>query len=213
MDGKLDKWTVRWLPAIKSDLQDLVWSVGIYKDLVEVVRENPQIDVSNRFYGWLGLTFAQSTAMGIRRQTDDHKDVVSLMRLSRDIAENCENITKEFFLSLYSEDQADLAATHWARLAGSEVSTYPYDRAIEHVERLGAVRGRVAEYVDRRIAHLEDRSIASTPTFAVLLDSIDDLESCFKHFGLLLHAISYKLSPVVQYDWKSIFREPWIRPE
>ena len=49
------------------------------------------------------------------------------------------------------------------------------------------------------------------PTLGELEAALDPLGALLKKYMLLIRAISYH-EPEWAYDWKAIFREPWIAP-
>ena len=51
------------------------------------------------------------------------------------------------------------------------------------------------------------------PTFGDLHDAIDGIGEIFQKYAVMLTGGWNLLEPVIQDDWKAIFREPWIPPE
>jgi len=70
---------------------------------------------------------------------------------------------------------------------------------------------KVEIFTDKRIAH-NDKSMQKTlATFKDLDNSVDFLENLLKKYWLLFHAETLLNYPgTYQYDWKQIFRYPWI---
>jgi hypothetical protein len=67
-------------------------------------------------------------------------------------------------------------------------------------------------YADRVIAHYDSRGLAQpTPKFSDISDCLAVLEKLVLRYVLLLNgAWQDSLLPTFQYDWKRVFRIPWI---
>jgi hypothetical protein len=70
-------------------------------------------------------------------------------------------------------------------------------------------------YADRLVAHYDKRGLeGSTPKFNDLRECLPVLEKLVLRYVLLLNgAWQDSLLPTFQYDWKHVFRIPWIRDE
>lgn len=68
----------------------------------------------------------------------------------------------------------------------------------------------IETFTDRRLAHLDKRDIPQMPTFGELDECITLLEEITKKYMLILLTKSVSFPPTYQYDWKAIFKEPWI---
>jgi hypothetical protein len=73
---------------------------------------------------------------------------------------------------------------------------------------------KVKIYVDEHIAHAEASAVATDVTLNLndIHAAIDVVGDLFKRYYSLLTASSFgSLVPVIQHDWKAVFREPWLR--
>jgi hypothetical protein len=70
----------------------------------------------------------------------------------------------------------------------------------------------MAKYVNEHVAHdMAEPTMTEMPTFNDLNAAVDALGTMFKKYANVLTAGSYAfLEPVIQHDWKAIFRRPWI---
>lgn len=81
----------------------------------------------------------------------------------------------------------------------------------KELANLEASTQRIRKYANKRIAHFDKSNFKNLPTYAELDDSLDYLEGLFKRHLLLFRAQAYTtIVPVWQYDWKQVFRRPWI---
>lgn len=212
MDPKLAKW-IGWLDPIEEDITQLVWSKSIYLKLTGIITTNPEIHHGNRFWNWISTNYVESSLMGMRRQTDNGPDTITLFKLISDIEENSTLITREFHKSLYPAGRQCYADAVFDELASRGSTHYPQASAERDKQSLENLRDSFESYVDRRLAHLDKRPPSKIGQFQDVYEGIDTLERLLKHHCLLLRAQDVELLPVVQYDWKSIFRVPWIKPE
>ena len=68
------------------------------------------------------------------------------------------------------------------------------------------------EFADKRIAHRDKGEPEVIPTFGELDDCIKLLDRTYVKYHLLFYAESIDtLMPTYQYEWKTIFLEPWLK--
>lgn len=66
-------------------------------------------------------------------------------------------------------------------------------------------------FVDQHVAHDQAEPTAGVPTFAQLHAAIDSVGEIFKRYAVALTASMYiAVEPVMQTDWKAIFRTAWL---
>jgi len=68
---------------------------------------------------------------------------------------------------------------------------------------------------DTKIAHeltnlAVIREPTSLPTYLEVESWCDDLNDTLNKYMLLFRAIEYKVEPILEHDWKSIFRNAWL---
>ena len=84
MDSKLEKW-LGWFDVVERDIEKLLIRRHIFWEVQDIIRNNKDIQIPSAFYGYLGKTYVDSIAMGIRRQVKMHKDSISFARLLSEI--------------------------------------------------------------------------------------------------------------------------------
>lgn len=211
--NQLEEWR-RDLKRIREEVGQLAWSKAIHDRVREIVNGNPSINVHNRFYGWLSLTYVDSQLIGIRRQLDRDKRSVSLASFIHSLTAGCAQLTREAHVSLYAEGLDRPANMTFDGLAGEGADVYPASRLHEAAEALERIRGVHGRYMNKRLAHSDrDPLEEPLPTYGELDNAVDELERLVIHYHLLLEAGDYRsLVPVVEYDWEAIFRQPWLPP-
>ena len=87
------------------------------------------------------------------------------------------------------------------------------NRAVD-IQRLTDATEGLKGYVDRYIAHAQSEAVPKAVTLKVLdlHDAIDVIGEVFgRYYSLFTAATLVELTPVIQHDWKAIFRKLWDR--
>ena len=233
---KLEKW-LEWMEKIHNDIQALVEDANMFWEVQDIIRENPRIQKPNAFYSYLARTYLSHALVGLRRQTKLQKDSISFVGLLDEITKNPEELSRSYFDSLCSHsngpDLSQVVGRESLEKVGIADSSQlkaiikmddfpPYaDSSGAHVcpqmveddrKRLESAAKKHEAFVDKRIAHRDKRKPTVVPTFEALDDCIKLLNRTYVKYHFLFHAESMDtLMPTYQYEWKSIFCEPWLK--
>lgn len=209
---------VDWFETIKRDVQDLLLDDHIFRELQEIVRANPAFkECSGLFTDWMASSFAQATAVGIRRQAKE-RDGVSLKRALNEIKTFPTLVSCEHYLSLFNGQPvrlAELAEEDFREIADGSGAHLRLEIVERHIEELTEAVRIIEHYVDRRIAHRDPRGLAERiPTFDDVTSALEKLESIILFYWCFLTGEAIpELLPQPQFDWEEIFSFPWIPPE
>ena len=208
-DELFTKWD-GWLDDILADVRGLLVSQDIFWEVQKIIEANPCIHTPSLFYKWMAGIYGSSVTVGIRRQQDGDRDSVTLRRLLEEIQDNPQVLSRDRYVALYGEDARDFGHRDFDRIAGQGRSHIDPEMVINDLVQLERETQKVKGYVDRRIAHMDRRAPKGLPT----LGEVDECLSLFKEllqkYLLIFRATTYEILPVRDYDWKQIFREPWI---
>ena len=234
---KLEKWS-RWMEAIHDEILGLVQDANMFWEVQDIIRENPRIQKPSVFYSYLARTYLSHALAGLRRQTRLQKDSISFLGLLGEIAKNPEELSRSYFDSLYSYSNGPDLCQVVSKESLEEVGiagSSPQLKAIiktddftpyadvsgafvcpqmvkDDIARLKSAVETHGEFVDKRIAHSDKRDPKVVPTFGELDDCIKLLDQTYVKYHFLFHAESMDtLMPTYQYEWKSIFCEPWLK--
>jgi hypothetical protein len=210
---------IGWIEIIKKDVEGLVLDQYIFYELQKIVRENPRFAESpGLFTRWMASGFAQASAVGIRRQARYDKrypDNISLLRFLNEVKDNPDLITRQYYLELYKAKNAPviIGENDFNTLAGAGNDQLPPARIDKHIDELKSAADAVAIYVNRRIAHHDER-VATIPTFGDLSAALATMEKLVLLYVRLLKGdATMQLLPTFSYDWTSIFRFAWLNPD
>lgn len=210
-DGLFEKWQA-WIERIYDEVVTLFAYRSFYRGLAEMTQANGAIPASS-FFDALGAWYGVTQAMGVRRQTDTSSDGVSLAKLLDSMAAHPQVMTRERYLTLWGD------RGHWQRRGNEQYDTYAGESASEIAsERYEADRDRfqetarpIKDYVDRLVAHNDQRELDYVPTYVELNAAIDLLEELLNKYMVLLKATSVpSADPVHQADWRNAFRVAWL---
>lgn len=221
---KLEKWG-RWLGeanlegSIAHELANLAVIREIHSGLKQMVDNNKNLQKHSAFYSVMQITYSQSALMYIRRQVRRDNDSVSLIMLADDILKNSEQITKEFYSNLYAINRQHEDREEWERLGERDFVKHfggmLGDRLDPHIieqdiKNLVTVYDESSGFTDRRLAHLDKREPTSIPMYSEIESWCDVLNEILRKYMLLFRAVDYKVEPILQHDWKSIFHTAWL---
>jgi hypothetical protein len=154
----------------------------------------------------------------IRRQVDSDKRSVSLRRLLEEMRDHPTVLSRVRYRRLSRMANAHAPRRFvdhgFDRLVGPgqrHVSPKAIGREIRTLE---TKTDRLKGFVDKRIAHHDRSRVRRLPTYQELGSAITYLEFLVLRYLALFRAVHRQsLLPPWTYDWKEIFRHPWIPRE
>ncbi|MGH7431166.1 MAG: hypothetical protein ACREI5_05045 [Candidatus Methylomirabilales bacterium] len=211
-DSVYNKWN-DWLSTIYSDIQGVLINRHIFREVQQIIRANPKIQIDSSFFEWMVNVYAAAAVIGVRRQLDEDQDSISFARLLGEIMASPKVLSRERFVALYKGSVIPNKYAHhdfdkFSGPGGSYVDPVPVQADLSTLRQKAA---RIRKYANKRIAHFDKSDFKHLPTYADLDESLDYLEALLKKYLLLFRAEGHgSIVPVWQYDWKEIFRLPWI---
>src|SRR6266581_3240166 len=208
----------KWLQRIHEDIQLLLINRRIFRVAQAVVEANPRIQANGIFLSWMARAYADDQLVGVRRQIDGRNDVISLLRLLRAIKKNPQLLSRERFVSRYSEDLRPAAHKAFDEIAGPNQQYINTAMVDEDIKKLEDTTKNLQTYINQEITHIRDKSVGSVPilprlpTFADLDECLDLLERLLRKYRFLFYSTMEDILPVFLSDWTHIFREPWVSP-
>jgi hypothetical protein len=210
-DPRLEKW-LRWLNVIKLQVRDLVMAKYTFHEIQKMIAANPTIQKDNSFYRYLTNTYVSHVVIGLRRQLKLDSQSISLVLLMQELIATPEVLSRTYFKGLYAgsvvEDRADGDFDKFSKAGAAHIDP---DLIAADLSRLRSATVNCEEFADKRVAHHDKRDPKQLPTFNEVDAAIDLLDELYCRYLLMFEAKSMSsLLPTWQYDWKEIFRVPWI---
>jgi hypothetical protein len=213
MDNSLFiKWN-EWLSTICADVQGLLINRHIYQEVQQIIQSNAKIQVGSSFYDWMVTVYVIAMAMGVRRQLDTRSDSISFARLLGEILKHPEVLSRERYSALYEGSGISDKVVHrrfekFSQPGHAHVDPGPVGVDLASLQQTGE---RIRKFATKRIAHFDKAEFRDLPTHAELDRCLDYLEEILKKYLALFRAERRsRIVPVWQYDWKEVFRRPWI---
>lgn len=213
MHPQLARW-IEWLAIIKNEVQLLLIARDIFWSVQRMIEANRRIQMASSFYSFLGNSYVANAAMSVRRQLKVDAKSISLARLLTEIIQNPQILDRQYYKSLYAGSNVeDMADCNFDGLVGEGRGHIDPEMVDAELNALRADGLACEELADRRIAHWDIRGVSRLPTFNELDSCIDHLDRLCIRYLSIMHAHVYEsLMPTYQYDWREIFRHPWLPP-
>lgn len=214
---KLDKLTFKkwleWIDVIKDDLQGIITYQQIckyFEDVINANLEHIKTNKGNTFCDFIRKCYAITAATCIRRHKMNSQDSISLMKLLSQIKKCASQFTYKFYLETYplQPNEFEWQKSTFSNFSkdGNVVSEELIEQDMQEIERIA---GKVSDFVDRFIAHLDQRGLEEKITYGDLGDSLGLFNKlACKYLALISSAGYVTLTPTFQYDWKKIFTVP-----
>src|SRR5712691_6884070 len=113
------EWSV-WVQSIENAVTELCVGREVYKQILEMYRQNPAIQTPNLFYSWMRGLFITWSVAFIGRLVDDKRGTRSFVRLLRSIQKSSPRISKEHHISLYVAGMQNFPDQEAKRIASRE---------------------------------------------------------------------------------------------
>ncbi|MBI4596817.1 MAG: hypothetical protein HY737_00255 [Candidatus Omnitrophica bacterium] len=220
IEQRFARWS-GWLKIITSDITRLAIHRHVFWETSKIIRANPNIHTPSAFYSWMRNAYATDISIGIRRQLDTRKNVVSFANLLRELIKFPEVMSRDRFVTLYKGSVVErFADGDFDRFAGQGMTHIDSQKVKVDLGQLDQ-SWRIAErFVNEHIAHVSKQAIeelkagiTQPPTFDDLDKCQDCLEELLKKYILLFEAKNWvTVLPEFADYWQEIFTEPWIVP-
>jgi hypothetical protein len=206
-----EKWH-EWIERIYDEVVTLFAYRSYYRGLAEMTQANGAIPASS-FFDALGAWYGVTQAMGVRRQTDVGGDAVSLAKLLSNMAAHPQVMTRDRFLTLWGDEghSQRMGNEQYDKYAGAGTAEIAPESYQADLDRFQETARPIKDYVDRLVAHNDQRQLDRVPTYVELNAAIDLLEELLNKYMVLLKATSVpSADPVHQHDWRDAFRVAWL---
>ena len=201
-----------WLDVLIHEIRELRIDQHIFWELQEIVSKNSKINTGNHFYVFVGGMYASAMSVAIRRLVDSNSRSISFLRLLQEIQSEPMVLSRARYRACYGNSPLprDFQDDCFDRFVGRGRNCVDPVAVEREIAELKAKTSALKKYVNKRVAHHDRKQFKTFPTFQDVDDAVDYLEHLTKRYVQLFRAIDLTLMPQFMYDWKSIFRHPWI---
>jgi len=178
---------------------------------INIRDNNPHLNKQgNLFFEYLAHTYTSHAVSGIRRQIKPGKQSVSMARFFKEIISEPEILSRKRYVELYKPD-IDWADKDFNQFTSPGSAYINPDLVANDLTSLQESSGLLEAFADKHIAHKDQSGLKDLPTYNEVDSCIDLLEKLYIKYHMLFHAEhldTLLLKP--PYDWKNIFRVPWL---
>ena len=212
--------------VIYRDVQELAIQRHIYREVVGIAQGIDGIqELDQTFFDWIIRMHSYVATIGIRKQADDDDKAVSLRTLLGAVAADPQRITRSEYVARASssrdpateigrlelEELRHVMNAQFDKFVGSGAPHLSTENVRADIAALKAAAKKVVPYVNFTIAHRDRRALDHLPSWDQVNKAIDVLEQLVRKYNSLLDAgQAPRLVPTWQYDWKRVFRVPWL---
>jgi hypothetical protein len=212
METKIEEW-LQWMEVIKDEVQELVITKRTFHEVQQLIKDNPTLHQSNTFYNYLSRTYVSHVIIGLRRQIKGKgNNCISMVRLFNELIKSPQVLTRSYYVDLYKGSSVECFADKDFNKFAAPGSPHIDPTLVRaDLNRLLDASKRCEDFADKRVAHRDKRELDELPNFNEVDACIALLDELYVRYFMLFHAKQMdSLLPTLQYDWKEIFRVPWI---
>jgi hypothetical protein len=211
-DDLFNRWNA-WLEVIYDDVQGLLINRQIYQEVQKTVQSNRKIQIESAYYEWTAIIYASTQSIGVRRQIDPRPDVISFANLLGEIEEKPEILSRQRYIALNRKSilPEESVEESFDQLAGKGKPHIDPEMVRVDLTEIKDKTDKIRKYANQRITHLDRSDFKGMPTLVEMDECLELLETLLKKYLRLFRANApASLVPAWQYDWKKIFKTPWI---
>jgi hypothetical protein len=213
MNNELYKKWNGWLDVLGNEVINLYTQRHIYNEVRKILEENPKVQEPDDFFFWVSVWYSSSMAVAIRKLADNDKNSISFRNLLEGVRNNPRVVSRARFKQLFVDGnyREFLADADFDRYIGNGNEYINLSVVQNEVDELVLKTSKLKHYVDKRIAHHDKAEFTAIPKYSDLDEAIDFLGSLYKRYFLIFRCASHDdLLPNWGYDWKKVFRYPWL---
>jgi hypothetical protein len=210
------KWA-DWLVPISKEIAGLHVNHHTFKRIRQFAHDNPAFGrqgalATNAFWPFLHETFVHYAAVAVRRQCEESKQVISLVRLLKEVAESPHFLTRSGFMaSLRLSSDQEAADAFFDKFALGKGATVDSLAVLTDITEIEDACQHLVSYADQRVAHFDKGDIALTIDLSVVEEPIDRLCQTLLRYHYLIRGERFYLDVpgVVDRHLEYLLRDPW----
>jgi hypothetical protein len=213
INSKKEKEWLSKLKKIENAVSKLLESRLFFREFMEIVKSNPKLQKNNLFIIWIWENYLLNEATAIRRLVDKNQRTISLYLLLEDIKKNPEILSRARYAELFKDsgfaNDYDYINNCFDELVGKGKNHIDSASVEKDIKVLIEGTKNLKKYVNKIVAHLDEKGLKELPTIKVLDDAIDLIVKIVQKYYAIFYAGRVELEPVPQVPWKNIFNIPW----
>ncbi len=202
---KIKKWQNE-IEEISKDVEDLLYSKSQAEELEKIIKSNPFVQQNvGSFWEHYKLNLVYFLISKIWHQIDEDKKSLSLINLLKNLLNNHELITKNWWIGKSKWLSTETFEEEFGKISLDPVIV------CEDIQILKTATLSIKQIRHKRIAHTDkDRKLASKINYAKITEATNQIEKLvIKYLLLLTQSGRDRLTPSSD-DWQIAFTKEWI---
>jgi hypothetical protein len=213
-----------WLKVLHDQILRLRLDERVWEEVQGMIKANPDLHRPSQFYRWMRDMYVSGMAMAIRRLADHDSRSISFYRFLKLLKGNPSLVSRKRYRNLFPGNDPLIERLAELGLSAKEHIDHEYDGVIgegkqqptrediqAELDALERLTSRFVTFADKVIAHHDETKPDDLPRFSEVDKALKFFEGLVQKYTLLFHATSTSMTVAFQYDWKAIFRVPWMR--
>jgi hypothetical protein len=212
-----DRW-VQWIKKVRIDLKSALVDRTVFRRFSDIVGENREWIAEHyggRFCEFVARAHVARIASAVRRHSRSHRDAITLTGILEQMEKCAGQFTFDFFRERFPSGGEDHFTQRATFKYVSQDGRVASEALIRHdIEDLHELTTKVEAFVDKELAHLDRKGLATPATFNDLDSALDALDrmAC-RYLTLLTGGYRDTLAGTIQDPWEEIFTVPLIKPQ
>lgn len=191
---------------------------SMWKRLRSMVADAPWATEPRDIWWLITESHLQAVSLWVRRSIDNDSKAFSIYKLLGRVASGEVQLTREHYVSVVLDNTESTDREFWRARANKDfdgwasagVPVIPREVAARHQRLLERVCCPVKDYVDRRLAHFDRRTV--DPVHIRQIDrAFAGILSAHKRYHLMLTGVNYGIDePILRLGWESPLTMPWL---
>lgn len=216
-DDAWDLWS-EWLGreptvgTIHKDIIDMLAARRVWRGFNAIVAEAPLgARKYGTFHSWFNASYARTQALAIRRQMDSRDDVISLVRLLKQVASRPSVITRQRYLERLPSEAKSLGNGFFDTLVADGEEVLGRERPKRELEDLLLTTGQIITWVNKEIAHYDPKvgEFSQGITFEAIHGAVDMIFNTMNRYQQFFFCATVHRSVLLP-PWEANFREAWL---
>lgn len=227
IDDLLAQWEGIWLDALKHQIYDMNHRRQVHDEFMVLLeqQDHPDTDIFGECFHHM---YIEAQVLAIRRQVDNDPRTLSLRRLIGQLESHRRQFTRSWYIARWldgrdpsSEDlhERELAKLHLELANGAfdQFTDGPGDEQLgcrrlqKDRERLLQMTEKVVAFANAVVGHTQKVPLDIEVTYNDFHQALEHLGEMLQRYYLLINQGGLvTTTPVIQGDWKGLFRKPLL---
>ncbi len=185
----------------------------VFCQVMAIIGGNPELNQSDVFQEWLGMAYADSMVIGVRRLVDTNKQTVSLTRILERVKPRAADFKRAWFVGRLDPTIRDKADRLFTKLVGGAFSELRRATVQAKQDELKAAVSSILDYANQYVAHTTAQPTVKRITYTDVRLAVVSVFRTLQWLRCIIQsAVMTSPVPKISTNWLKYFRVPWLAP-